>query len=106
MSESYVDATLLEVLPDGTFRLQTEGEERVVRLDGMAPKQPLPAEYLAIAQRFASSDRPWRLIMRAGDRSAPTRGQVQCFGWQDKSGDVWVDLRAVLVERGLADVAP
>jgi len=33
-----------------------------------------------------------------GQRSA----RVSCYGWQDKSGDVWLDLATVLIEEGVA----
>jgi hypothetical protein len=102
VSEEFLEATLLDVLPDGTFRVQVGEEERIVRLEGLAAPQPLPPDFIALVQRCAASGRPWRLVLTSDDRAVPTGCRVQCYGWQDKSGDVWLDLGALLIERGLA----
>jgi hypothetical protein len=97
------------LLPDGTLVLEIGGQAREAALRGVQPPQPLPPAWQEwLLRRLPKTQRPLRCQIRSeatapGERPSVT---VQYFAWADKSGDVWEDLGARLVEEGLARVAP
>jgi endonuclease YncB( thermonuclease family) len=86
------------VLADGRIELRLAGRTAAARLVGVDVLADARANVLEVIGR---TRRPPRCELRARDELV-----VDVFGWQDKSGDVWEDLATVLVDMGLATVAP
>jgi hypothetical protein len=99
------NCTFVRLLPDGTVVVRAEGEEWSIQIHGIVVPQPPPAEYFEIFDRIARAGRPMRcsLMTESGDRRL---AKLFCFGWQDKSGDVWLDMATVLIEEGVARPSP
>jgi hypothetical protein len=100
------ECEFVRLLPDGAVVLTAGGEEWSIQLHGIEVPQPPPAEYFRIFDRIARSGRPMRCTPVGGVDPGQRRAQVSCYGWQDKSGDVWLDLATVLVEEGVARPVP
>jgi hypothetical protein len=99
------ECRLAAVEPDGALVLHCPSGRRVVELHGLQVAQPVPAEYLRIVQKKDVREMPLRIRVRGRSQSGREQVQAFVFGWQDKSGDVWVDLARVLIEAGAAGVA-
>lgn len=99
------EGRFVRVSPEGRLVLELGGEEHEVELDGLEMPQPPSRAYVEIANRLSRISRPLRLDVRSVSADGRIRGRLRVWGWQDKSGDVWVDLAHVLLERGLARVA-
>lgn len=109
---------------DESIVVDLDGREQVLRIAGIRTKKPRPAAYGEVMDRLSRMNRPLRCVFR-DDRfdaaapqdpfgvaaphdpfdAAPIRARIFYFGWQDKSGDVWLDLAELLVAEGGADPA-
>src|SRR4051794_29101613 len=94
------------LLPDGAVVVRAGGEEWSIQLHGIEVPQPPPAEYFRIFDRIARSGRAMRCTTLGDADSGRRSARVSCYGWQDKSGDVWLDLATVLIEEGVARPVP
>ena len=93
MAESEEICQFVRLLPDGTPVMLIDGVEREVEIWGVEIPQPPPQSYVELFnERLLRSNRPLRCIVRAELPGGRVRVTVLYFGWQDKSGDVWVDL--------------
>lgn len=99
------ECQFVRLLPDGTPIMRLQGVEREVEIDGLEIPQPLPNLYVEIFQRVSRLRKPVRCSIRSVSPTGRVRARMLCYGWQDKSGDVWVDLALVLLDEGLARVA-
>jgi len=92
----------VEVAASGALVLQI-GAERVrstLRGARIDPSKAAQA-HAFLSERFAG------IRLRCMQRAAgpPATMDVEFFAWQDKSGDVWENLGAVLIDEGLAEPA-
>lgn len=90
---------IVRILDDGTPIVSGDDGERAVRIHGVDVPSPPPEGYEQIMGRLIASPRPLRctpVIAESGDAA-----RFYYFGWQDKSGDVWLDLAATLLQEGL-----
>jgi hypothetical protein len=93
MAEREETCRFVRLLPDGTPVMLIDGVEREVEIEGVEIPQPPPQSYVELFnERLLRSGRPLRCIVRAELPAGRLRATVLYFGWQDKSGDVWVDL--------------
>ena len=99
------ECQFVRLLPDGTLIMWLQGVEREVEIDGLEIPQPLPDMYIEIFQRVSRLRKPVRCSVRSVTPTDRVRARLSCYGWQDKSGDVWVDLALVLLEEGVVRVA-
>src|SRR5437667_2808807 len=98
------DARLVRVLVDGTLVLLLGGEEREAELFGGVLPQPPPAGYFELLQeRLPRLRQPLRCLRRATSKRGRLQVSLWCRGWQDKSGDVWIELAPFLADLGLFD---
>jgi hypothetical protein len=94
------------LLPDGAVVVRARGEEWTIQLEGIEVPRPLPAGYLQIFDRIARLGRPLRCLILGELEGGRRLGRLSYYGWQDKSGDVWLDLATLLVEDGVATRVP
>jgi hypothetical protein len=97
------ECPFVKLRPDGRPVVKLRGKEFTVNLEGVEIQQPPAQEYVEYMARVPKLWEPTRCVVRAlslGRREM--RGEILVFGWQDKSGDVWLDLGEVLLERGFA----
>jgi endonuclease YncB( thermonuclease family) len=97
-----IDCRILRLLDDGTLVVSADDGERAVRIHGVDVPSPPPEGYGQILERLSASARALRCTpptAQSGDTA-----KLYYFGWQDKSGDVWLDLAATLLEEGLVRV--
>jgi len=98
-----VECQIIRVLPDGRLRLSFSGREDNAALRGIQGAPP-PVDYVNIVARAAT-----RHVKPAGctvDSSNPLVVSISVYGWQDKSGDVWLDLATLLLDEGAAHADP
>lgn len=100
------ECALIRVLPDGSLLLQIGDKEQEVQVYGIEIHKPPPQEYFDwFDQRLRRIRRPLRCLVRGFSEADKVTAQLFYFGWQDKSGDVWLDLAPVLLREGFARVA-
>jgi hypothetical protein len=98
-----VSCELLEVVSAGTIRLTANGAEHEVKLRGVSLPPHARDSINAMFERLRRAHAPVRCkFQEAGTPGAPTGAQVRYLAWRDKSGDVWLDLAATLLEERLA----
>jgi hypothetical protein len=87
------------VEPGGMLLFEINGERVRATLEGAR----IPPSKAAEANAFLA-DRAPRVRLRCTicDRGPPAIVHVDMLAWRDKSGDVWQDLGAALVEQGYA----
>ena len=96
------ECEFVRLLPDGTVVVRAGGEEWSIQIDGIEVPQPLSAEYLQIFDRIAAQGGPMRYTISAELGGGRHLARLSGYGWQDKSGDVWLDVGTLLVEEGAA----
>lgn len=102
MAEREETCRFVRLLPDGTPVMLIDGVEREVEIEGMAIPHPLPESYVELFnERLLRLNRPLRCIVRDELPTGRVRARVLYFGWQDKSGDVWLDLAQTVLEQGV-----
>jgi len=105
--EEIEECSFVRLLPDGSPVVSLRGRETVVDLYGIEIVHPTGDLYREIfLVRIPQARKPLRCKVHAVLPGGNIRTQLFCFGWQDKSGDVWLDLAVVLLREGLARVAP
>jgi len=96
----------VRLLPDGTPIVRIRGAEREIEIDGLAiPQPPKPLYFEIFSRRLARLHKPLRCTVRSMSTAGRVRVLLRCYGWHDKSGDVWIDLALVLLDEGVARVA-
>lgn len=91
------------LLADGTPVVRLRGDLHEIAIHGVEIPQPPPQAYVELmTRRLPRLGKPLRCIVNSVDPTGRTDATVLCYGWQDKSGDVWLDLAVVLLEEGLA----
>lgn len=99
--------SFVRLIADGSPVVRLRSREMVVDLYGIEIVQPTGDLYQKIfEERIPQTKRPLRCKIHGVLPEGKIRGQLFYFGWQDKSGDVWLDLGHVLLKEGLARVAP
>jgi hypothetical protein len=101
-----IECEFVQVLPDGAVAVRAGGEEWSIQIEGIEVPQPLLTEYLQIFDRIARAGRPLRCTISDELEGGRRLARLSCYGWHDKSGDVWLDLGTVLVEEGVARPSP
>lgn len=105
-NEQETECRFVRLLPDGTPVVRIGDEEREIQIDGIQVPQPPPPLYIEIfTGRVAQTAKPLRCVVRSEPGSGRLRARLMCFGWKDKSGDVWLDLATVLLQEGVVNVA-
>ena len=97
---------LLGLAADDLPIIRLHGQEFAVDLQGIDIIQSSSTLYRQVFEhRLRRIRRP--LLCRVVARLSPSkiRAQLFYFAWQDKSGDVWLDVAQILLEEGLAKVA-
>jgi hypothetical protein len=101
------DCSFERLLPDGSPVIRVGGKEVVLELRGLEIIQPIEDRYHEIFEVvLPRTKRSLRCELESmPERKDHARGRLLYFGWQDKSGDVWVDVAQLLLQRGLATLA-
>ncbi len=100
------ECNLIRALPDGSLFIELFGKEQAVQVYGIDICQPPPQEYFEIIdQRLRRVKKGLRCVVKGGTHRDQVTVQLFYFGWQDKSGDVWLDLAPVLLREGFACIA-
>jgi hypothetical protein len=100
--QTATECEFARLLPDGAVVVGARGEEWTVQIEGIEVPRPLPAGYVRIFDRIARLGRPLRCTILGELECGRRLAKLSYYGWQDKSGDVWLDLATVLVEEGVA----
>jgi Staphylococcal nuclease homologue len=104
--EQQEECLFVRLLPDGSPVVNLRGTEQRVEIDGIQIPQPPPNLYIEMmTQRLPRLRKPLRCVVRAVRTSGQIQAKLLYYGWQDKSGDVWLDLGLTLVDEGLARVS-
>ena len=92
----------LSVAPDGALVVNLGGLKQELELTGIELIRPSPAAYFELVSRLHSLPKAMRCRVVGRTQTDRVRAEVLYFAWQDKSGDVWINLATTLVEQGLA----
>jgi hypothetical protein len=96
------DAKLVRVLADGVLVLLLDGKKCEADLFGARLPQPPPERYFELLQeRLARLRQPLRCARKGKSKGGRLQVSLWFYGWQDKSGDVWIELVPFLAEQGL-----
>lgn len=96
----------IELASGGELRLAIQETPRTVTLRGvMVPPDAAPAVN-RLFERIRREGIAVRCTVAPESRTGAPPASVEYLAWRDKSGDVWQDLAATLVEEGLARVVP
>ncbi len=99
------ECQFLRLLPDGSLVVKLRDSEQQVKIHGIEVSQPLPELYSEIiTQRIPRLRKPLRCIVQSKGPASQAYAKVFYYGWQDKSGDVWIDLAVSLLDEGLVRV--
>jgi hypothetical protein len=99
------EAVLLDVLEDGRVLLDAGGRTRPATLYGAVLTSERRDEILAAVGRVQTALRPGlRAVFEPADEGDHVR--LTYLAWRDKSGDVWEEVAASLIDLGLARVWP
>jgi hypothetical protein len=90
-----VECQIIRVLPDGRLRLSWGGREENAGLKGIESAPPR-VDYVNIVARAAT--RPVKPARCTVESTKPLVVSISVYGWQDKSGDVWLDLATLLLD--------
>jgi len=100
----WVECRILRLLDDGTPVVELGDASRALSLHGVVVPVPPPEGYVRImTDRLGAPGR--RLRCEPAAVASPGSAQFFYLAWQDKSGDVWLDLAQTLLEEGLVRVA-
>ena len=95
---------IVQVREDGVLVLRRGGADRLARLHGVNVPYPPPSLYFEILSRLAAAGRALHCQVVAEEALASVR--LSYLAWQDKSGDVWKDVAAMLLAQGVVTTAP
>lgn len=100
------ECSFVRLLPNGGLVVRIRGVEQSVEIHGIDIPDPPPALYVEMmVQRIPQLGKPLKCIVHSVHPVGRIHARILCFGWHDKSGDVWVDVASVLLKEGLARVA-
>ncbi|HEY9599691.1 MAG TPA: hypothetical protein V6D33_18670 [Cyanophyceae cyanobacterium] len=104
--EQQEECPFVRLLPDGSPVVRLRGIEQSVKIYGIEIPQPPTESYIDLmTQRLPALSKPLRCIVRGSEPTGQLRVQLFYYGWQDKSGDVWLDLAVSLLDQGVARVS-
>jgi endonuclease YncB( thermonuclease family) len=103
---SAVECTVLAFTTAGELQIAIGDVPRAVRLPGVVVPPETRAEVNTRLERLRQRPLPSRCTVAANDAAGVAWATVEYLAWRDKSGDVWEDLGATLIEEGLALVEP
>jgi hypothetical protein len=92
----------LQARPDGALIVTLRGREQAVMPAGVELTQPPSSAYFEFVERLSKMGEPMRCRVGGRFSEGVVHTEIVYFGWQDKSGAVWLDLAAALVEHGFA----
>jgi hypothetical protein len=102
LSQAWQECQFVGVRPDGALVVKSGGIEQELELAGIRLSEPISVGYFALLDRLSALSKPMRCDVIGRTAAGRARATVHYFAWQDKSGDVWLDLATTLVEQGLA----
>jgi hypothetical protein len=106
MMESEEECKLVGILPDGSLTIRIRGMEQKVQIHGVEIPYPPPDLYVEIiTRRLPRLRKSLKCVVRSSEPGESVEVQFWYYGWQDKSGEVWLDLAMTLIEEGLVRVA-
>lgn len=102
ITQEWQECQTLNLRADGTLVVILSGIERELEIAGIElPKSP-PAAFFEFLGRLHGVRKPMLCRVVGHTLSGRVRAKIHYFGWQDKSGDVWLDLATTLIEQGFA----
>lgn len=94
------------LLPDGTPIVRMHGIDQEVEIEGIEIPQLPPPRYIEFMNdRLTRIGKPLHCVVLGLLPGGRVRSKLFYFGWQDKSGDVWLDLALTLIDEGAVRVA-
>jgi hypothetical protein len=100
------ECTFICLLPDGSLLMELSGTERSMKIHGVdIPKPPSEVYVDMMTNRIHKLRKALRCRQQPADADGQIRASISYYGWQDKSGEVWLDLGRTLLEEGLARVS-
>lgn len=100
--EEWQECRPLSVRSDGVLVVTLSGSEREMEIaDIELPKLP-SAAFLEFLGRLSRLSKPLRCRVVGHTSTGRVRAKILYFGWQDKSGVVYLDLAQTLIKQGLA----
>jgi hypothetical protein len=106
VADAFEECRCVGLLSSGALQLEANGRQREAELLGVEGPMPLPAEWEElILRRIPKSGYALRCEPRSAKGAKPERVAVSYHAWTDKSGEVYRDLAATLIDLGLARVA-
>ena len=100
------ECRFVRLLPDGTAVVRLGDAEHEIEMEGIRVPQPPSPIYVEIfTERIPLLVKPLRCLVNTELPNGRIRGKLMCFAWNDKSGDVWLDLATVLLDEGVVHVA-
>jgi hypothetical protein len=92
----------VRLLSDGTLVLLLAGKKVEAELFGAVLPQPPSNRYFELLEeRLPRLRQPLRCLRCGMSMAGRLRVRLWFRGWQDKSGDVWIELLSFLAEQGL-----
>ena len=88
----------VELLPGGAVSLAIEGVARRVTLRGVVVSPEGAPGFSQLVERIQRQRIPMRCVLPPDSGMAAPPVAVEYLGWRDKSGDVWLDLVATLID--------
>jgi len=96
----------IRLIPNGNPLVKLQGEEKEVKLYGIEIPYPIPDQYIDLmTRRLPRLAKPLKCVLFSEEAEGFISAKLLYYGWQDKTGDVWLDLSLTLLEEGLAKVA-
>lgn len=105
VSQVWQECRSLGARPDGALVVNLGGFEQELEPRGVKLPQPPSPAYFEFLSRLRGLPKPMRCHVFVRAQSGRVRADVLYFGWQDKSGDVWLSLAETLIEQGFASPA-
>jgi endonuclease YncB( thermonuclease family) len=101
-----IECKVLEVTTAGELRITIGDRARAVRLRGVVVPAEAASAANTLIQRLRQPPASVRCTVAPEDVASALPATIEYLAWRDKSGDVWKDLAATLLEQGLARVVP
>lgn len=103
--EAHEDCLFRRLTPEALPVIERAGHETVVAWYGLEIKPSMSELCFEIVnERIPRTKRPLRCRLHIMPPENNWQAQLFYFAWQDKSGDVWLDLSQILLEEGVAQV--
>jgi hypothetical protein len=101
----YDECELLKLLPDGSIVIKLNDLEKTVKIFGVELNDSIQPMYTQIITYLFKPIKPCKYIIKSKKTGDELFVKIIYFGWQDKSGDVWIDLAETLLSKGLVKVS-